>query len=179
MLVWRIMQVRPYDDKEAEEYKMVLYRFAERCSFHLSDIQVEFWSEYASIVCQMRLFAKKNLSGSDYINFFGLVLSLIVWCYLLMSCHAFFGDVLQFQLSDSVHRWGHSSSHVDRPHQPPLNQVRLMLYLLPLVAILLPLVVIALIVIYCKNPHCRWKLPEAELGAVGACKHTLPLFGNL
>ena len=72
------MQVRPYDDKEAEEYKMVLYRFAERCSFHLSDIQVEFCSEYASIVCQMRLFAKKNLSGSDYINFFGLVLSLIV-----------------------------------------------------------------------------------------------------
>ena len=122
---------------------------------------------------------KQNLSGSDYINFFGLALSLIVWCYLLMSCHAFFGDVLQFQLSDSVHRWGHSSSHVDRPHQPPLNQVRLMLYLLPLVAILLPLVVIALIVIYCKNPHCRWKLPEAELGAVGACKHTLPLFGNL
>ena len=40
------MQVRPYDDKEAEEYKMVLYRFAERCSFHLSDIQVGFWSEY-------------------------------------------------------------------------------------------------------------------------------------
>ena len=33
------LQVRPYDDKEAEEYKMVLYRFAERCSFHLSDIQ--------------------------------------------------------------------------------------------------------------------------------------------
>ena len=66
------MQVRPYDDKEAEEYKMVLYRFAERCSFHLSDIQVGFWSEYASIV------AKKKLSDSDYINLFGLVLSLIV-----------------------------------------------------------------------------------------------------
>ena len=36
----RVLQVRPFDDKEAEEYKMVLYRFAERCSFHLSDIQV-------------------------------------------------------------------------------------------------------------------------------------------
>ena len=34
--------MRPFDDKEAEEYKMVLYRFAERCSFHLSDIQVSF-----------------------------------------------------------------------------------------------------------------------------------------
>lgn len=33
-------EVRPFDDKEAEEYKMVLYRFAERCSFHLSDIQI-------------------------------------------------------------------------------------------------------------------------------------------
>ena len=96
------MQVRPYDDKEAEEYKMVLYRFAERCSFHLSDIQVLlricFYSLPNETICQ------KNLSGSDYINFFGLALSLIVWCYLLMSCHAFFGDVLQFQLSDSVHR---------------------------------------------------------------------------
>ena len=37
-----VVQVRPFDDKEAEEYKMVLYRFAERCSFHLSDIQVSF-----------------------------------------------------------------------------------------------------------------------------------------
>jgi len=34
------LEVRPHDDKEAEEYKMVLYRFAERCSFHLSDIQI-------------------------------------------------------------------------------------------------------------------------------------------
>ena len=38
----QVVQVRPFDDKEAEEYKMVLYRFAERCSFHLSDIQVSF-----------------------------------------------------------------------------------------------------------------------------------------
>ena len=39
------LKVRPYDDKEAEEYKMVLYRFAERCSFHLSDIQASLvWS---------------------------------------------------------------------------------------------------------------------------------------
>ena len=66
------MQVRPYDDKEAEEYKMVLYRFAERCSFHLSDIQVEFWSEYASIVCQMRLFVKKTFLAQ-------IILISLVW----------------------------------------------------------------------------------------------------
>ena len=42
--------MRPYDDKEAEEYKMVLYRFAERCSFHLSDIQVCFgFSEFGLV----------------------------------------------------------------------------------------------------------------------------------
>jgi len=34
------LEVKPHDKKTAEEYKMVLYRFAERCSFHLSDIQI-------------------------------------------------------------------------------------------------------------------------------------------
>ena len=35
--------------------------------------------------------------------------------------------------------------------------------------------------IYCfdQNPYCGGELPEAELGAVGARQHTLPLLGNL
>ena len=64
-----IFQVRPYDDKEAEEYKMVLYRFAERCSFHLSDIQVCFgFSEFGLVSFAL---AEHQLPSQRYSGLFG------------------------------------------------------------------------------------------------------------
>ncbi|XP_023344527.1 uncharacterized protein LOC111713814 isoform X3 [Eurytemora carolleeae] len=34
------LEVRPSENKNAEEYRMVLYRFAEKCSFNMNNIQI-------------------------------------------------------------------------------------------------------------------------------------------
>ena len=90
-------------------------------------------------------------------------------------------------LPDLVHRGGHGSRHVHRTDQPPLHKVHLSCY-----HIFKPDKIISNSHLYrntkvknlkfktpSQNPH-RWReLPEAELCALGARQHSLPLLGNL